>query len=159
MSNILVNNFIRQLRELQEGSLWFDQSLKDKLDNLDEEIVFIEPLPGVHSVASHVSHTLEWRKECLQRFEGGKTELMNSPNDWKPNAELKQTGWIALRSSLYQSTEWMIGLIDGRQDLFLDTVFQDTDYTYKYLIEGIIEHDIYHLGQIGVTLKLLKSSR
>ncbi|MBS1574421.1 MAG: hypothetical protein JST09_03875 [Bacteroidetes bacterium] len=51
----------------------------------------------------------------------------------------------------------MIQLIAGKDDSYLDTVFQDTDYNYKYLIEGIILHDIYHLGQIGVTLKLIES--
>ncbi len=159
MQNILVNNFIRQLKELQEGSLWFDQSLKEKLDALDEAIVFVNPHPSVHSVAEQVSHMLEWRKECILRFDGGKTELMNAPNDWKSNTELKMIGWQALRDSLYNSTSVLIGLIDGKDDLYLDTVFQDTAYTYKYLIEGIIEHDIYHLGQIGVTLKLIQTPR
>lgn len=158
MSTTLINNFIRQLTEIEEGSLWFDQSLKQKLEHLTEATVFIKPLPDVHSVAEHVSHMLEWRKECIQRFSGLKYELMNSPEDWKDNEQLKKIGWFNLKSSLYDSTQSMIALIDGKGDSYLDTVFQDTGYTFKYLIEGIIHHDIYHLGQIGVTIKLIESA-
>jgi uncharacterized damage-inducible protein DinB len=155
MPNTLINNFIRQLTEIQEGSLWFDQSLKQKLEHLTEATVFTKPLPAIHSVAEHVSHMLEWRKECIRRFSGSKYELMNSPEDWKDNEQLQKNGWPELKSSLYSSTQSMIALIEGKEDSYLDTIFQDTDYTFKYLIEGIIHHDIYHLGQIGVTLKLI----
>jgi uncharacterized damage-inducible protein DinB len=158
MPTTLIDNFIRQLKEIEEGSLWFDQSFKEKLDHLEEVTVFVKPLPAVHSVAEHVSHMLEWRKECIRRFSGLKYDLMNAPEDWKDNEQLKKNGWTELKNSLYNSTVSMIELIDGKDDSYLDTVFQDTDYNYKYLIEGIIHHDIYHLGQIGVTLKLIESA-
>ena len=37
MAQILISNIIRQLNEIQDGSLWFDKSFKDKFDNLSEE--------------------------------------------------------------------------------------------------------------------------
>lgn len=155
MANTLVNNFIQQLKEIEQGSLWFDQCFKEKLDSLPEEIVFTKPLPAVHSVAEHVSHMLAWRNECIIRFSGERTELMNSQEDWKDNAELQKTGWQQLKNLLYDSTQSMIELIAGKEDAYLNTIFQNEEYTFKYLIEGIIHHDIYHLGQIGVTLKLI----
>jgi uncharacterized damage-inducible protein DinB len=155
MANTLVNNFIRQLKEIEQGSLWFDQSFKEKIDPLSEEIAFAKPMALVHSVAEHVSHMLEWRKECIVRFSGVRNELMNSPEDWKDNTELQKIGWQKLKNSLYDSTQLMIDLIAGKDDAYLDTIFHDEEYTFKYLIEGIIHHDIYHLGQIGVTLKLI----
>lgn len=155
MSNILVNNFIRQFNELENGSLWFDQSFRDKLEKLTEAEVFEKPLPKVHSIAEHVAHILAWRKECLLRFEGRRTDLMNAPEDWKDNALLQEIGWLELKRSLYESTQSMIKLIEGKDDDFLDTHFQNEEYTYKYLLEGIIHHDVYHLGQMGVTLRLI----
>lgn len=156
MPQILVQNLIRQLNELQEGSLWFDQSLKDKIDQLTEEEAFARPLPQVHSVAEHVSHMLEWRKECLLRFEGKRRDLMNSPEDWKSNAELKAVGWINLKNLLYDSTKKMVDVLKNLDDTYLETKFLDTGYNFHYLVDGIIQHDIYHLGQIGITLKLMR---
>ncbi len=157
MSRTLINDIIRQLNNLENGSLWFDQSFKDKLGNLSDEEAFAQPIPGVHSVAEHVSHMLAWRDECILRFKGSKRELMNSPEDWKDNGELRKIGWTTLLNALYESRKELIELFNNREDSYLETKFQDTEYNFHYLIEGIIQHDLYHLGQIGVTLKLLKN--
>lgn len=156
MPQVLIKNIIRQLHEIQEGSLWFDQCFKDKIDSLSDADALTRPIPQVHSVAEHVSHMLEWRKECMIRFKGLKTELMNSPDDWKDNAELSKIGWTELKNAFYNSQSELIRLMESQDDIDLETKFLDTDYNFHYLIEGIIHHDLYHLGQIGVTIKLLK---
>jgi uncharacterized damage-inducible protein DinB len=158
MSQVLIKNIIRQLNEIQDGSLWFDQSFKDKMDNLSEEDALARPMPQIHSVAEHVSHMLEWRKECIRRYQGLKTELMNAPDDWKSNTELTEIGWTNLKNSLYSSRSELIDLIVNQDDTYLQTRFLDTEYNFHYLIEGIIHHDLYHLGQIGVTIKLLNEN-
>lgn len=156
MSKILINNIIRQLNELQEGSLWFDQCFKDKIDRLSDDEAFKRPIPQVHSVAEHISHIIEWRKECLLRFNGQRTDLMNSPDDWKDNDTLSKIGWMNLKDLFYKSTLTLINALKDHDDPYLDTKFSDTNYNFHYLIEGIIQHDLYHLGQIAITIKLMK---
>lgn len=156
MSRTLIDNIIRQLNEIENGSQWFDQCFKDKIGHLSEEDVFTRPIAEVHSVAEHVSHMLEWRRECIRRFNGDKTELMHSADDWKENDQLRESGWDKLKNALYNSRVELIGLFDEKDDSYLLTRFRDTEYNFHYLIEGIIQHDLYHLGQIGVTIRLLK---
>jgi len=155
MSQILIQNLIRQLNEIQNGSLWFDQSFEEKLAPLTEKQVFKRPNPQIHSIAEQISHILAWRRECLLRFEGRRTELMDSPEDWKTNKELAPLGWEQLKKELSSTKQALIDLISGEDDEFLKTKFQDNAYDYHYLIEGIIQHDIYHMGQIGLAIKLL----
>lgn len=155
MSRVLIENIIRQLHQIQEGSLWFDQYFKDKMDKLSDSEALTRPMPEVHSVAEHVSHILEWRKECLLRFKGQRTDLMNSPDDWKDDIELHKIGWANLKKLFYESTVTLITALQNEDDTYLETKFLDTDYNFHYLIEGIIQHDLYHLGQIGITIKLL----
>lgn len=158
MAQVLIHNLIRQLNELQEGSLWFDQSFKDKFDNLSDASAFSRPLPELHSVAEHVSHMLEWRKECVRRYHGNRFDLMHTPDDWKDKEELKGIGWQSLKQALYDSRQQLIDLIKDHDDSYLLTRFQDTAYNHHYLMEGIIQHDLYHLGQIGITIKLLNKA-
>ncbi|MDX2046683.1 MAG: hypothetical protein SFU87_07835 [Chitinophagaceae bacterium] len=155
MSGVLIKNLIRQLYEIQNGSLWFDQCFKEKIDSLQETEALTRPISQIHSVAEHVSHILEWRKECMLRFNGQKTDLMNSPDDWKNNIALGKIGWTNLKNLFYQSTVTLITALENKDDAYLETKFLDTGYTFHYLIEGIIQHDLYHLGQIGITIKLL----
>lgn len=156
MSRVLIRNIIRQLNEIQDGSLWFDQCFKEKINGLSDEEALTRPIPELHSVAEHISHIIAWRKECLLRFKGQRTDLMNSPDDWKDNLALSKMGWANLRNLFYESTVTLINALENKDDDYLETGFLDTDYNFHYLIEGIIQHDLYHLGQIGITIKLLK---
>lgn len=157
MPQVLVKDIIRQLNEIHNGSPWFDQCFRGKIDHIPEAEALTRPIPQVHSVAEHISHIIAWRKECLLRFKGQRTNLMNSPDDWKDNAALRTIGWTKLKDLLYESAEEMINALKDQDDRFLQTKFADTDYNFHYLIEGILQHDLYHLGQIGITIKLLHS--
>ena len=159
MSQILIKNIIRQLNEIHNGSLWFDQFFRDRIDNLSDAEALTRPIPQIHSVAEHISHILAWRKECLLRFKGLKTELMNSPDDWKNNGDLNKIGWENLKKAFYESQAELIHGLENQDDTYLETKFLDTDYNFHYLIEGIIHHDLYHLGQIGITIKLLNENK
>ena len=159
MSQILIKNIIRQLYEIHNGSLWFDQFFRDRIDNLSDAESLTRPIPQIHSVAEHISHILAWRKECLLRFKGLRTELMNSHDDWKNNVELNKIGWTNLKKAFYESQLELIHALEDQDDTYLETKFLDTDYNFHYLIEGIIHHDLYHLGQIGITIKLLNENK
>lgn len=158
MPQVLIKDIIRQLNEIQDGSLWFDQCFKEKIDNLPDAEALSRPIPQIHSVAEHISHILEWRKECLLRFNRQRTDLMNSPDDWKDNIALSKIGWANLKQLFYESTVALINAVKNEDDSYLETKFLDTDYNFHYLIEGIIQHDLYHLGQIGITIKLLNQT-
>jgi uncharacterized damage-inducible protein DinB len=158
MPQVLIKNIIRQLQEIQDGSLWFDQFFKDKMDKLSDAEALTRPIPEVHSVAEHVSHILEWRKECMLRFRGQRTDLMNSADDWKDDIELNKIGWTNLKNHFYESTLTLVSALENQDDTYLETKFLDTDYNFHYLIEGIIHHDLYHLGQISLTIKLLNKN-
>lgn len=158
MSQILIKDIIRQLTEIQNGSLWFDQCYNEKLAMVSESEAFSRPVSHVHSVAEHVSHVIAWREECLLRFKGERTELMNSVADWVDNDTLKVKGWEYLKKQFAESTEQLIQALKNQDDSYLEIKFQQEEYNNHYLIEGIIQHDIYHLGQIGVTIKLLRES-
>jgi uncharacterized damage-inducible protein DinB len=155
MPQILIKDIIRQLTEIQDGSLWFDQCFKEKLSLLTETEAFTRPIPQVHSVAEHISHILAWREECLLRFRGERTDLMNSPEDWKNNDALRETSWEKIKTQFYASTEALIKALENKDDSYLEIKFAEETYNNHYLIEGIIQHDIYHLGQIGITIKLM----
>ena len=84
---------------------------------------------------------------------------MNSPDDWKDNVELSKFGWTNLKNALYDSRIELIELFVNQDDTYLESKFLGTEYNFHYLIEGIIQHDLYHLGQIGVTIKLLNENK
>ena len=46
-------------------------------------------------------------------------------------------------------------LSNQNDDYLLLKYAPETEHNNMYLIEGCLHHDIYHLGQIGLTIKLI----
>lgn len=160
MNNVLIKNIVKQLQDIQDGDLWLDETFAKKIDLLTEEQALIRPIPEMHSVAEIISHILEWRKGCILKLQGQKSLLtVESPEDWKSNDELKKIGWKKLKEDFYASQYHLIRLIEIKDDDFLAQKYLDTTDTFQYFLEGMIHHDLYHLGQIGITVKLLRAKQ
>ncbi|REE79890.1 DinB family protein [Lutibacter oceani] len=156
----LINNFIKQLKEIQDGQIWLNVSFKKKLDLLDEKEVFKRPIPKLHSVAELISHLTFWRKEAILKIKTKKGLLTDeSEENWLTIEQLKKIGWKKIQADYNNSLSEIILLLEQKDDSFLYETYYDNDYKddYKYLflIEGMLHHDIYHLGQIGMLTKLL----
>ncbi len=156
----LINNFIKQLKEIQDGQIWLNVSFKKKLDLLDEKEVFKRPIPKLHSVAELISHLTFWRNEAILKIKTKKGLLTDeSEENWLTIEQLKKIGWEKIQADYNNSLSEIILLLEQKDDSFLYETYYDNDYKddYKYLflIEGMLHHDIYHLGQIGMLTKLL----
>jgi len=153
----MIQNLVKQLQDVQDGDCWLDETFLKKIDDLSEEQAFTRPISGMHSVAELVSHLLEWRENCIKKLQGQDSTLtMESPENWKSNDELRERGWKKLKDDFYASQYHLIRLIEVKDDDFLQQPYQDSSYTYRYFLEGMIHHDLYHLGQIGISVKFLK---
>jgi len=157
MNRILIENYIHQLSEIHSGSPWIDETFKKKIDALSDEDVFAKPHSQVHSVAEQVSHLTEWRKVIAGALAGFPYEsIFDTPANWKSNDELKKMGWGKLKKEFYESHQEIISLLEKQQDAWLGKVYAG-GYKMKYLVEGLMHHDLYHLGQIGIAIKFLKN--
>jgi uncharacterized damage-inducible protein DinB len=160
MNNVLIKNIVKQLQDVQDGDLWLDETFAKKIDLLTEEQALTRPIPEMHSVAEIISHLLEWRKGCMLKLQDKKSSLtVESPEDWKSNDELKKIGWKKLKEDFYASQYHLIRFIEVKDDSFLIQKYLDTADTFQYFLEGMIHHDFYHLGQIGIVVKLLKANQ
>ena len=147
----------KQLQDLISGPLWLDENFRKKIDGLTEEEAFTKPLPEIHSVAELVSHLYVWIKACMDRMNGLENDLKdNDANDWKANDDLKKQGWHQLREDYYRQHEALVKLAQNSDEAFLGKKYQQSGFSYKDILHGLIHHDAYHLGQIGITIKLLR---
>ena len=154
---IITSHIARQLKELFDGNPWLDESFKKKMNDMSDDIAFVQPF-GMHSVAENLSHLLEWRKEIVRRLEGKPRSMhVDSPENWLSNELLKENGWESLWNEFIASQERLYAFIGSIDDEFLALPYVDT--TNEYLLRGLLHHDIYHLGQIGLSIKFAKTSQ
>lgn len=158
VSNHRIKEYLRQMEELYNGGSWQGESISGKLKSITDVEAFHQPFPGVHSVAEIVWHCIYWRKVCLKRMEGDnlyRDQTMEALN-FVPLAELQKKGWDYLLTLLQETQSALTEKLCEKRDAFLEQEYQP-GYTFNYLIEGLIHHDIYHLGQIGLVIKINRS--
>lgn len=157
MKNTLIREAVKQLRDNQNGDNWYGESFEKKLDPVNSTMAFNRPIPEVHTLAELAAHLLTWRLEGIKMLQGDQPKVtVDSPENWRTNEELKKIGWEKLKRDLFNSQVELIEFIENKPDDFLIGNDYVPGYSYKYLVDRLIHHDIYHLGQIGITLKLIK---
>jgi uncharacterized damage-inducible protein DinB len=159
VSNSKIGKYLRQLDQQYYGGNWVGESFEGKLKNLKEEHVFLEPLPGVHSVAELIWHCIYWRRVTLDRIQGGKNKYRDetvAKYNFLPLEELKVKGWKAIWQELGETQIALRNILSQKNDMFLENEYEP-GYSFEFLIEGTIQHDYYHLGQVGLVLKILKT--
>lgn len=157
MATTLINDIIQQLKDLDNGDLWLDENFARKLEWIDETNAFMRPLPDLHSAAELLSHLVVWRRINIRRINGETIKMeIDDPNNWKTNGELLHNGWKALKEEFYKSKQEVIDLLNGKDDSYLNTITTHYGKDIKYLLQGLVHHDLYHLGQLGITIKYLK---
>ena len=161
--NSNIKAIIRQLNELQKGKPWVGETFDKKLAAITAKEAFKRPLPNIHSVAELIAHLTSWRKDMILKIQTGKGSLTTDGHEnWPTNSELESIGWEKLKEAYKNSLSDVIMFLQSKDDQFLDEHYYDIDfkgtYPYSFAIEGMLHHDIYHLGQMGLVIKLIKEN-
>ncbi|MFZ9005054.1 MAG: DinB family protein [Robiginitalea sp.] len=150
------------MKEIQLGKPWVGPTYEQTLDKIDASQVFRRPLDNLHSVAEIISHLTFWRMETLLKIKygtGSKTD--DCEENWLPTDQLQALGWKKLKSDYDRSLTLLIELLQDKEDDFLTREYYDPDFgglfPYEFVLTGMVHHDIYHLGQLGLIVKLLNA--
>lgn len=152
----LNEQFTTQLRQLYEKGAWFGDTYQEKLEGVTADKAFQQPGPGVHSIAELVAHVIYWRRTLIRKLQGEKefAGKLEHPDNWPAVADLKKKGWPAILREFGETQEQLLSLLGAAKPGLFDTEFSPGNSMF-YVVEGIIQHDIYHLGQLGLVKKMI----
>lgn len=149
----------KQLWQIYEGGNWLEESFSKKLDHLPVALAFVRPAPNIHSVAELVWHCTYWRRVNLQRLAGNAAyrDATVETENFLPLEVLQRTGWEVLKSYLDSTQDLLLEELSDKDDLYLLREYE-SGKSYEFILAGTIEHDAYHLGQIGLVIRMLKEA-
>jgi hypothetical protein len=136
-------------------------NLETKIGSITVEEAFVKPLPTVHSVAELIAHLTAWNNDTILKINNGTGKLRDSGKDnWPENGQLKEFGFERLLQEYYRSVKEVVSILNMRDDAFLSDRYFDQDFHAEFdiafALNGMLHHTIYHLGQIGIVIKLIK---
>lgn len=149
--------YTERFKDIFEGDPWFGESIEEKLKGITNKNAFINPHEGIHSIGELIAHMTYWRLPLVKQLSGDTTYKgsMESEDNWPSIERLAKKGWKKVYAEFKDTQEKIITLLAEHDNKLLKRKYSDK-YTFGELIQGIIEHDIYHLGQIAITKKLIE---
>jgi uncharacterized damage-inducible protein DinB len=142
-----------QLKRAVEKDAWHGPSVLETLQGVTAERARAEPVVGSHSIWEIVLHLTAWMKVVRRRVLG---ERVDQPEegDWPVVKETAASDWAKALDEFQKSYADLMSAIFRFSDEDLSkTMFDEKDYIYIRL-HGIIQHNLYHAGQIAVLRKV-----
>jgi len=160
VSNAKVRMYVQQFVQNYEGGSWQAENFIDKLNDVDESLAFQQPMPGVHSVAEIVWHCCYWRTVLINSLNGdyGYRERTMGELNFLPLEAVRKKGWKTLLSDLELTQKVLLVMLGRMRDRDLLKEYTP-GHTFDHMIVGIVQHDIYHLGQIGLVKKIVSTNK
>jgi uncharacterized damage-inducible protein DinB len=157
-----IDNILDQLQREFDGDPWHGSSLKQILKDITAHEAAQRPLPGGHTIWEIVLHMAGWKGEVTRRLHG---HLAGEPEagDWPVPGESSDDGWHHAKENLHRAHTELIAALKGIAPSRLHEPVKDTrnrplgtGMTIYQTIYGVIQHDVYHSGQIAMLKKALK---
>ena len=144
---------VDQLERAFEGDAWHGSSMSEILSDIPCEVAAARPLSGAHSIWEIVLHTTVWQRTVRERLQGKPISELPDHEDWPPVNDTSCEAWDETLRQLrteYQLLREEALRWRGRD---LGEICDGQRYTVYEMLHGVVQHGLYHAGQIAVLKK------
>lgn len=137
------------MQNIFDGAAWHGASVMEIISKIDAKDAFQESA-HIHRICELVQHVVAWRTFAIKRLEGDTNYEVTQHENWKDFRIQNEEAWEEIKTSLLQSQEALIEALSATNDDRLSDIVENKAYDYYTLIHGVMQHDLYHLGEIAL---------
>lgn len=150
-----------KLQTILSGDPWYGPSVYKIVEGISFEAAYEKPPGSAHNIAEIVLHMIAWTEEVMDRMNGLPSGIPTS-GDWPPTGTPDEQKWQNYVEDLKLVNVNLIGIIQKFSPEQWDELTTDerdrelgTGVTYEELINGLIQHHIYHSGQVALLNRII----
>lgn len=147
-----VRRMVDQLHRSYHEKAWHGASVKETLADVTAKQAAARPLPGAHSIRELVPHMAAWKRYVRETIAGAELDVTDEIN-FPPVGDTSEAAWQAALDHLDDEHEKLVQVVEGLREDQLDTPVTRHGTTAYVLIHGVIQHDLWHAGQIRMLAK------
>ena len=147
-----VQRITDQLHRAFYGEAWHGPAVMELLDKLTAAQAATRPLRSAHSLWEITLHIGAWIDAVRRRVMGEKVEL-NDAQDWPPVKSPSDEAWQETLTELKRRHEALEKVVVALNDAQLEQLAPSRTTTIYFLIHGLVQHNLYHAGQIAILSK------
>ena len=144
-----------QLHKAFEGDAWNGPSVRETLDGVSAEQAAAKPIAGSHSIWELALHLAVWVEHSRHAIDGKPLPLeLDTPEDWPRVSGTDPAAWKQTRNQVFESGKALVKAIEKFPPERLTDSVPGRSYDFHQLFHGIVDHTIYHAGQIALLKKM-----
>jgi uncharacterized damage-inducible protein DinB len=156
-----IERIVGQLQREHEGDPWHGSPVREILKGITAAQAAARPVANAHSIWELVLHLTGWKHETRRRLSGAPAGEPEG-GDWPPTGETTPDRWTQALEALETAHRSLVATVRSLPETRLFEATNDprnrplgTGVTYYELLHGIVQHDVYHAGQIALLKKAL----
>jgi uncharacterized damage-inducible protein DinB len=150
-----IKRILDQMDRAFAGEAWHGPSVNELLAGITAGNAAARPVRGAHSIWELVNHIAAWKTIVQHRASGEAVKDVTAEQDWPPPFEVSEAAWTRALEDLKASHTRLRGVVERLDDDQLRQKAPGEEYSVYFMVHGLIQHDLYHAGQIAVLKKAL----
>ena len=156
-----IDRLIDQLNREHDGDPWHGSPLLSILDGITAQQAATRAVSNGHTIWELVLHVTAWKNETRKRLSGAPSGEP-AEGDWPATGDVSPERWNEALTRLKIAHEQLVAAVRQLNESTLYEATNDprnrplgTGVSYYVLLHGIVQHDVYHAGQIALLKKAL----
>jgi uncharacterized damage-inducible protein DinB len=142
-----------QLRRAYHGNAWHGPALRELLAGIPSRTAARRPIAGAHTIWEIVLHISRWEDVVRRRLAGERIVSLPPKEDWPPVGNTTPAAWRKTLVDLRRSNSALAKAIRQFPAHRLSETVPGRKHTYAHMLHGVVQHDLYHAGQIALLKK------
>lgn len=147
----LTEMLLEQLNRAWGGEAWHGPPLRDLLEGVTEDQAKKKPIRGAHSILEIVVHAGTWMDVVARRIAGSEVEL-TTEEDW---SDISRTTFAGAVEELEHAQSRLVDAVARLSTERLAEKVPGKRHNIHGEILGVIQHNVYHAGQIAMLKKAM----
>jgi hypothetical protein len=148
-----VQRIVDQLRRSYEGEAFHGDSVKEILEGVTAGHANRRPIKQGHTIWELTGHIAGWHGEIGNRLKGQTAKLLPPEENFPKAKDPSDAAWKKTLEKLERSYRELSAIMAQFPESRLSDIVPGRDYSFYVLMHGIVQHTLYHAGQIAILKK------
>ena len=144
-----------QIRRAFKGEAWHGDSVLELLTGVTAAQAAAKPIGNAHTIWELLLHIAAWDGAVLRRTQGSAVTLSDEEN-FPSIKDTSEAAWNKAIDAVKRTHDELVKAVAAFPDSRLQEQVPgktESYYNFYYMFSGIVQHELYHAGQIALLKK------
>lgn len=149
-----LERIVDQLKRAFSGNAWHGPAVLETLEGVTAKQAAAHPVDDAHSIWELALHIEAWTRAGCRRLQGDRAQLSDAEN-FPSVTGSDEVAWMQVQESIKRAHHELASAILLLDDTRLEQPIIEGMSSVYVTLHGVIQHSLYHAGQIAILKKAI----